>query len=78
LLENVPAEGRIGDFAKTGLLYFIELASDGDELEEWILSSDLATMMAAGYPQIPSPPFPHNPPPKHLVLALPIPNFPAK
>jgi len=49
LLENVPAEGKIGDFSKTGLLYFIELAADGDELEEWILSSDLATMMAAGY-----------------------------
>jgi len=48
-LENVPAEGRIGDFAKTGLLYFIELANPGDPLEEWILSSDLATMMAAGY-----------------------------
>ena len=32
-MENVPAEGRIGDFAKTGLLYFIELANDGDELE---------------------------------------------
>jgi hypothetical protein len=47
-LENVPTEGRTGDFAKTGLLYFIELAKDGDELEEWILSSDLATMMAAG------------------------------
>jgi Retinoic acid induced 16-like protein len=49
LLENVPVEGKIGDFAKTGLLYFIELAQEGDELEEWILSSDLATMMAAGY-----------------------------
>ena len=48
-MENVPAEGRVGDFAKTGLLYFIELANPGDELEEWILSSDLATMMAAGY-----------------------------
>jgi Retinoic acid induced 16-like protein len=51
-LENVPSEGRIGDFAKTGILYFIELASPDGELEEWILSSDLATMMAAGYMSI--------------------------
>ncbi len=41
-------EGRVGDFARTGLLYIIEAASSSIDLEQWIVESDLATLMASG------------------------------
>jgi hypothetical protein len=55
LLRFVHREGRSGDFARTGLLFLMEMARD--ELGEFILGSDFATIMAAGlgalYSQLP-------------------------
>ncbi|KAL8899447.1 MAG: hypothetical protein Q9207_006195, partial [Kuettlingeria erythrocarpa] len=48
LLEYVHRDGKVGDFARTGLLYILELAGRVDRLEKWIIESDLATMMASG------------------------------
>ncbi|RDW59811.1 hypothetical protein BP6252_12898 [Coleophoma cylindrospora] len=48
LIDYIHEEGRIGDFARTGLLYVIEAASNSVDLEQWIVESDLATMMATG------------------------------
>lgn len=48
LIDHVHHEGRIGDFARTGLLYIFESASKSIALEQWIVESDLATLMASG------------------------------
>ncbi|KAF8466635.1 Retinoic acid induced 16-like protein-domain-containing protein [Kalaharituber pfeilii] len=48
LIEFVYSEGRVGDFARTGLLYIIEAAKPGSDLEKWMVESDLATLMASG------------------------------
>lgn len=48
LIDYIHHEGRIGDFARTGLLYIIEAASNSEALEQWIVESDLATLMATG------------------------------
>ncbi|KZF21657.1 hypothetical protein L228DRAFT_261804 [Xylona heveae TC161] len=48
LMDYVHHDGRVGDFARTGLLYIIEAASRSEELEHWIVESDLATLMASG------------------------------
>ena len=48
LLEYVHYDGKIGDFARTGLLYILELAAGSDAFEKWIIESELATMMASG------------------------------
>ncbi|KAK9240817.1 Retinoic acid induced 16-like protein-domain-containing protein [Lipomyces kononenkoae] len=48
LLEFIHHEGRAGEFARTGLLYIIELALPSSPLEQWILESDLGTLMASG------------------------------
>jgi hypothetical protein len=48
LIDYVHNEGRVGDFARTGLLYLIESASSSEDLERWIVESDLATLMASG------------------------------
>ncbi|KAF2144316.1 uncharacterized protein K452DRAFT_296513 [Aplosporella prunicola CBS 121167] len=48
LIDHVHHEGRIGDFARTGLLYIFETASKSENLEKWIVESDLATLMASG------------------------------
>ncbi|EKG11092.1 Armadillo-like helical [Macrophomina phaseolina MS6] len=48
LIDHVHHEGRIGDFARTGLLYIFETASKSQDLEQWIVESDLATLMASG------------------------------
>jgi hypothetical protein len=47
LIDHVHHEGRIGDFARTGLLYIFESASKSQELEQWIVESDLPTLMAS-------------------------------
>ena len=47
-LDYVHHDGRAGDFARTGLLYLIELAAHSAALEQWIIESDLATLMASG------------------------------
>ncbi|KAF2180829.1 hypothetical protein K469DRAFT_639292 [Zopfia rhizophila CBS 207.26] len=48
LIDHVHHEGRIGDFARTGLLYIFESASKSEGLEQWIVNSDLPTLMASG------------------------------
>lgn len=48
LMAYVHYESPIGDFARTGLLYIIETASNVSELEHWMIESDLATLMASG------------------------------
>jgi hypothetical protein len=48
LIDYIHEEGRCGDFARTGLLYIIEAASNDVNLEQWIVESDLATLMATG------------------------------
>ena len=47
-LDYVHHDGRVGDFARTGLLYIIESASHSETLERWIVESDLASLMASG------------------------------
>ncbi|CAG8498532.1 10297_t:CDS:2, partial [Ambispora gerdemannii] len=55
LLRFVHREGRSGDFARTGLLFIMELAVD--QLGDFIVESDFATIMSAGlgalYSQLP-------------------------
>ncbi|RCH83784.1 hypothetical protein CU098_001490, partial [Rhizopus stolonifer] len=55
LLRFVHREGQSGDYARTGLLFLMEMAKD--QLGEFILVSDFATIMAAGlgalYSQLP-------------------------
>uniref|UniRef100_A0A098D5Q5 Retinoic acid induced 16-like protein n=1 Tax=Gibberella zeae (strain ATCC MYA-4620 / CBS 123657 / FGSC 9075 / NRRL 31084 / PH-1) TaxID=229533 RepID=A0A098D5Q5_GIBZE len=48
LMEYIHQEGKVGDFARTGLLYIIEAASSSGPLEQWIVESDLSTLMATG------------------------------
>ncbi|KAH6626738.1 Retinoic acid induced 16-like protein-domain-containing protein [Chaetomium sp. MPI-SDFR-AT-0129] len=48
LMDYIHHEGKIGDFARTGLLYIIEAASSSVSLEQWIVESDLSTLMATG------------------------------
>ncbi|KAI1080833.1 Retinoic acid induced 16-like protein-domain-containing protein [Whalleya microplaca] len=48
LMDYIHNEGKIGDFARTGLLYIIEAASSSVPLEQWIVESDLSTLMATG------------------------------
>ncbi|KAK4623794.1 hypothetical protein CLAFUW4_05716 [Fulvia fulva] len=48
MIDRVHHEGRIGDFARTGLLYVFEATGRSLDLEEWVVSSDLATLMASG------------------------------
>ncbi|KAK9356080.1 Retinoic acid induced 16-like protein-domain-containing protein [Lipomyces doorenjongii] len=48
LLEFIHHEGRAGQFARTGLLYIVELAWPSSPLEQWILESDFGTLMASG------------------------------
>ena len=48
LIDYIHHEGKVGDFARTGLLYVIEAASSSVALEQWIVESDLSTLMATG------------------------------
>ncbi len=48
LLHNVLQERRVGEFARTGLLYIIESIGRSELLERWIVESDLAAIMASG------------------------------
>lgn len=48
LMDYVHYESPVGDFARTGLLYIIESASNFQELEHWMVDCDLATLMASG------------------------------
>ena len=48
LLDRIYHDGRVGEFARTGLLYVIESAARSESLEKWIVECDLATLMASG------------------------------
>ncbi|KAK0720314.1 Retinoic acid induced 16-like protein-domain-containing protein [Lasiosphaeris hirsuta] len=48
LMDYIHHDGKVGDFARTGLLYIIEAASSSVPLEQWIVESDLSTLMATG------------------------------
>ncbi|KAF2765120.1 hypothetical protein EJ03DRAFT_219587 [Teratosphaeria nubilosa] len=53
LLDRLHHEGKIGDFARTGLLYILaatrgEEGSIGRQLADWIVLSDLPTLVATG------------------------------
>lgn len=48
LLDYVYHEGNVGDYARTGLLYLIEVISSSPQLERWMIKSDLSTLMASG------------------------------
>ncbi len=48
LISYVHHDGRMGDFARTGLLYLTETATKSRILEQWMIESDLATTMASG------------------------------
>lgn len=48
LIDHVHHDGRMGDFSRTGLLYIFESASKSQALEQWIVESDLPTLMASG------------------------------
>lgn len=48
LVDYIHHEGKVGDFARTGLLYVVEAASSSVDLERWIVESDLSTLMATG------------------------------
>lgn len=48
LIDHVHHDGRIGDFARTGLLYIFESASKSEDLEQWLVDSDIPTLMATG------------------------------
>lgn len=48
LIDRIHHEGRTGDFARTGLLYIFEAVSRSPDLEDWIVGSDIPTLMASG------------------------------
>lgn len=48
LVDFVHNDGSSGDFARTGLLYLIETTSKSQNLEKWMIESDLAPQMASG------------------------------
>lgn len=48
LIDYIHHDGKMGDFARTGLLYIIEAASSSVALEQWIVESGLSTLMATG------------------------------
>lgn len=48
LLDYVHHDGKIGDFARTGLLYIFESGARSHVLERWIIESEVATVMASG------------------------------
>ena len=48
VLDYIHHDGKTGDFARTGLLYLIDSASQSTALEQWIIESDLATLIASG------------------------------
>lgn len=48
LLRNVLREQRVGEFARTGLVYILESTARSEALEHWVVESDLAAFMASG------------------------------
>ena len=48
LVDFVHYDGPTGDFARLGLLYLTEAASNSKPLERWMVESDLAPQMASG------------------------------
>lgn len=54
-MDRMHKEGRIGDFARTGLLYLFECAARSDELDKWMVTSDIPTLMATALGALYSP-----------------------
>jgi hypothetical protein len=48
LIDEITEEGDHGDFARHGLLCIFQSASSSPSLEEWLVDSDLASLMASG------------------------------
>lgn len=48
LLNYVYHEDKSGEYSRTGLLYLIEVASESNDLVDWVLNSDLGSLMASG------------------------------
>lgn len=48
LLNYVHHGGKSGEYSRTGLLYLIEVASESEALVNWVLKSDLSSLMASG------------------------------
>lgn len=48
LISRAHHEGKVGDFARTGMLYLFDCATRSLPLEEWIVNSELPTLMASG------------------------------
>lgn len=48
LVEYIHHDGFVGESARTGLLYLIEVASKSQELAQWVIDSDLGSFMASG------------------------------
>ena len=48
LLDYVHYDGKIGDFARTGILYILESASRSPVLERWVIESEISTVLASG------------------------------
>lgn len=48
LLDYVYHDGNVGEYARTGLLYLVDLISISKDIETWVLESDLCTLIASG------------------------------
>jgi hypothetical protein len=48
LLNYVYHGDKAGEYSRTGLLYLIEVASESPDLVNWVLNSDLGSLMASG------------------------------
>lgn len=48
LIEYIHHEGNVGEYARTGLLYLIEVAAMSQPLVRWVIDSDLGAFMASG------------------------------
>ncbi|KAJ1967799.1 hypothetical protein IWQ62_001631 [Dispira parvispora] len=57
LLQFIHKEGKVGDYARTGLLFLVELSHDSDLCQFILRSSDLSTILSASmgalYSQLP-------------------------
>lgn len=48
MIDYIYHDGFVGEYARTGLLYLIEVSSKSEQLVLWIIHSDLGSYMASG------------------------------
>ncbi|ODV89118.1 hypothetical protein CANCADRAFT_3754 [Tortispora caseinolytica NRRL Y-17796] len=48
LVNYVYQDGEVGDYARTGILYLIEICSQSPKLVDWIINGDCGTLLASG------------------------------